>query len=326
MSQLTLQQRYVIETGLINNLSHSEIGIQIDKCRTVVFREVNRNSDGRNNRYSAQLADSKAKFRHTNKTKKKYLTEQIVEYIREGLGKKFSPEQISGKAIRDGIPCVSPERIYQFIWSDKKSGGFLYKSLRNRGKRYRKRGSRKDCRGLIVGRVDISQRPDIVDNKERLGDLEIDLVIGKNHKQALLTINDRVSGILIMGKVQNKEAIEIENKTIELLEDWKPLIHTITSDNGKEFANHANIAEQLNLDFYFAKPYHSWQRGANENLNGLVRQYFPKNHDFTSITNDEIIHVQNAINNRPRKRLGYQTPLEVFALKLDQLNSVAFIT
>ena len=178
----------------------------------------------------------------------------------------------------------------------------------------------------MVGRVDIDQRPDIVDQKERIGDLEIDLIIGKGHNQALLTINDRVTGLLIMGKVPNKEAIQIERKTLELLEDWKPFIHTITSDNGKEFANHLNISEELNLNFYFAKPYHSWQRGANENLNGLVRQYFPKEYDFTSISNQQIKNVQNKLNNRPRKRLGFKSPNEIFALKLDQVASVAFIT
>ena len=113
---------------------------------------------------------------------------------------------------------------------------------------------------------------------------------------------------------------------LELLEDWKPFIHTITSDNGKEFANHLNISEELNLNFYFAKPYHSWQRGANENLNGLVRQYFPKEYDFTSISNQQIKNVQNKLNNRPRKRLGFKSPNEIFALKLDQVASVAFIT
>ena len=226
----------------------------------------------------------------------------------------------------ENIPCVSHERIYQFIWNDKKQGGQLYKHLRNKGKRYRKRGHSKDSRGLLVGRVDIDQRPAVVDHKERIGDLEIDLIIGKGHKQAILTINDRVSGMLIMGKVPSKQAVEIEKKSVELLQDWKPMIHTITSDNGKEFANHTNIAEQLNIDFYFAKPYHSWQRGANENLNGLVRQYFPKNHDFTTITDDQIKNVQNILNNRPRKRLGFKTPNEFFAQKINLDSSVAFIT
>lgn len=160
----------------------------------------------------------------------------------------FSLEQIKGRAALDDIACVSHETIYKFVWRDKKNGGPLFKYLRNRGKRYRKRGQSKDSRGLLVDRIDIDKRPKVVEEKERIGDLEIDLVIGKGHQQALLTINDRATGLLLMGKVLSKEAKEIEMKTISLLEDWKPLLHTITSDNGKEFANHASIAEQLNIN------------------------------------------------------------------------------
>jgi IS30 family transposase len=326
MAQLTLVQRCEIQIGLSLNQSYSHIGDTIDKDKSVVSREIKRNSDARNGEYRAQLAQEKATSRHAVKNKKEYFTSVNKKYVEKYLSEKFSPEQIVGRATLDGIRCVSHETIYQYIWKDKKANGKLYKFLRNKGKRYRKRGGTKDSRGLIVGRVDISQRPAIVDRWHRFGDLEIDLVIGKNHKQALLTINDRATGMLFMGKVSYKMAIEIEKKAVELLEDWKPLIHTITSDNGKEFGNHAKIAEQLNLSFYFAKPYHSWQRGANENLNGLVRQYFPKNHDFTTITNDQILYVQNELNNRPRKRLGYKSPNEFFATKLDFHEAVAFIS
>ena len=144
---------------------------------------------------------------------------------------------------------VSIESIYQYIWHNKRKGGMLYKSLRNKGKKYKKRGHLKDNRGHITGRIDISERPAIVDQKNRLGDLEMDLVIGKDHKGALLTINDRASGILIMDKIDSKEADVIEKKTIELLQDWTPILKTITSDNGKEFANHKSLSESLNIDY-----------------------------------------------------------------------------
>nr|WP_244140774.1 IS30 family transposase [Kaistella flava (ex Peng et al. 2021)] len=242
------------------------------------------------------------------------------------LIKDYSPEQIVGRSKVDKVSMVSGERIYQYIWEDKRRGGKLYRHLRTQGKKYKKRGHLKDKRGLIVGRVDISQRPSIVEKKNRLGDLEIDLVIGKDHKGALLTINDRASGVLFMGKVGSKEAAEIEKKTIELLQDWKPLIKTITSDNGKEFANHQAIAEALNISYYFAKPYHSWERGANENLNGLIRQYFPKKHNFENITKEQIQDVTYILNNRPRKRFGYKTPNEIFAEQLNNFDHVAFIT
>jgi IS30 family transposase len=228
----------------------------------------------------------------------------------------YSPEQIVGTALKDGLPCVSIERIYQFIWKDKKAGGKYFKHLRTKGKRYNKRGHLKGKRGILVNRVDIDLRPAVVEEKIRLGDLEMDLVIGKDHKGALLTINDRASGKLKMGKVESKEASEIEAKALELLEDWKPYLHTITTDNGKEFANHENIAKMLEIAFYFAKPYQSWQRGANENLNGLIRQYFPKKYDFSLITPQRITEVENILNNRPRKRFGYKTPNEIFKQKL----------
>ena len=325
MAHLTLKQRYRIEIYISENKTLDEIGRYIDKDKSVVCREIKRNSDARNGKYKAALADSKAQKRHSIKAKRRPFTDEIKLHVKELLKLDYSPEQIKGSALVDGLPCVSHETIYKFIWKDKKSGGTLFKHLRNRGRRYRKRSDKKDSREILINRVDIDKRPEIVNRKERIGDLEIDLVIGKGHQQALLTINDRATGYLFMSKVLSKEAKEIEIKTTFLLEDWKPLLHTITSDNGKEFANHESIAEKLDVKFYFAKPYHSWQRGANENLNGLVRQYIPKDHDFKSISDDDILNVQNILNTRPRKRLGFKSPKEVFAFKLDQLAKVAFI-
>ena len=326
MGHLTLEQRYQIQACLDNGMNKSDTAAYIDKNKSVISRELKRNSDGRNGYYKAELAHHKALERHKLKPKKIRFTDEIQNHIHLCLSKQFSPEQIVGRSKLDQIQCVSVERIYQYIWSDKKAGGKLYLNLRTKGKRYRKRGASKDSRGLLEDRVDIDQRPDIVEKKERFGDLEIDLVLGRNHKGALLTINDRSTGLLFMDLLKSKHSTQVEYSTLKLLEDWKPLIHTITSDNGKEFANHKNISEKLELNFYFAKPYHSWQRGANENLNGLVRQYFPKGYDFTNIENEDITYVQNILNNRPRKRFGFKSPNEMFALKIDQNSLVAFIT
>ena len=325
MGQLTLAQRYQIQSCLDNAMSKSETAQYIGKDKSVIYREVKRNCDGRNGAYKAELAHHKATTRHKTKRKKIYFTDIIKAYVEGLLVKDYSPEQIVGRARLEGVAIVSVERIYQHIWTDKKNGGTLHRHLRSKGKRYRKRGASKDSRGLLQDRVDIDMRPTIVDRKERFGDLEIDLVLGKDHKGALLTINDRATGILFMTKVASKHSEFIEEATIALLDDWKPLIHTITSDNGKEFANHKNIAQKLDLNFYFAKPYHSWQRGANENLNGLVRQYFPKGSDFSNIKQHELNQVQNTLNNRPRKRFGYKSPNEMLAQKIDQIGSVAFI-
>jgi len=326
MSHLTLTQRYEIEYGLEQQKSYSAIGLIIGKDKSVISREIKRNSDPRYNRYHAEQANKRAKIRVKTKRKKKWFTSEIEAYVKKQIKKDFSPEQIVGRAKIEKQNCVSHERIYQLIWEDKKLGGLLYKHLRTKGKRYRKRGNSRDTRGVLSGRVGIEQRPSIVDKKQRIGDLEIDLIIGKKDQEALLTINDRATGLLYMDKVKNKQAIEIENKTIELLKNWKPILQTITSDNGKEFANHKSIAHKLEIDFYFAKPYHSWQRGANENLNGLVRQYFPKGCDLNKVTKEQVIKVESILNNRPRKRYDFKTPLEVYAEKLFNLPKVAFTT
>ena len=325
MAHLTLVQRYQIESYGNTGMKISDIAHFVGKDKSVISREIKRNADQRSGIYKAALADKKAENRHKTKYKNITLTAEVEVNMLYYLTKDYSPEQVVGRAKIDNINMVSAERIYQYIWENKRRGGLLFKHLRTKGKKYKKRGHLKDKRGLIVGRVDICDRPAIVEKKCRLGDFEVDLVIGKDHKGALLTINDRACGVLFMGKVESKEARMIQLKTIELLQDWKPLIKTITSDNGKEFANHQAIAEKLEIDYYFAKPYHSWERGANENLNGLIRQYFPKKSNFENITEQEIETVINTLNNRPRKRFGYKTPNEIFAEKLDQLDPVAFM-
>ena len=225
----------------------------------------------------------------------------------------FSPEQVSGYLKKGEMEHVSHETIYLYIWNDKKQGNKqLYKHLRRRGRHYTKRGSKTGGCGFIKNRIDIDQRPPIVDEKIRFGDLEIDTVIGKNHKGALLTINDRATGLVWIRKLSGKEAASLTYATIKALLPIKGIIHTITADNGKEFSFHEKIADKLNIFIYFAKPYHSWERGANENTNGLIRQYFPKGIDFRDITPEQVMRVQNILNSRPRKRLGYMTPKEKF--------------
>jgi len=162
----------------------------------------------------------------------------------------------------------------------------------------------------------IEDRPKIVDLKQRFGDLEIDTIIGKNHKGAIVTINDRATGILRMKKIKAKESELVKQATIELLENWKPYLFTLTSDNGKEFAMHQEIATALEIDFYFANPYSPWERGANENLNGLIRQYIPKSTSFEEITVERIIEIQEKLNNRPRKRFNFETPNYMFNQKV----------
>ncbi|MCY7423015.1 MAG: IS30 family transposase [Chitinophagaceae bacterium] len=302
-------------------LSRKKICEVIGKDKSVLSREIARNADKRSGKYDAGLAQRKSDDRHISKSKRQTFTSIIKLYVDDQLTKKYSPEQIVGLAKKEGVDCVSHERIYQYLWTDKRKKGRLFEHLRTQDKRYRKRGSAKDRRGIIKDRVDISQRPPAVEKRERIGDLEIDTIIGKNHQGAIVTINDRVTGMVKMEKLESKDADELAKATIALLQDWKPFIHTITSDNGKEFAAHKMISESLDIDFFFARPYHSWERGSNENLNGLIRQYIPKKTDFNTITDEYVKHVESELNNRPRKRFNFETPNDIYKKKI-----VAFIT
>lgn len=304
---------------LQSNYSQKAIAIAIGKDKSVVSRELKRNSDAGNGEYKSDLAERLCSERHKHKRKSCKFTSPMQDKVEELLREDYSPEQVVGFLKQEGSACVSHERIYQHIWADKKKGGNLYKHLRTKGKRYRKRGAAKDKRGIICNRVSIEQRPAIVEEKLRFGDLEIDTVIGKNHQGAIVTINDRATGMLKMKKIPKKEAALLKKAALELLQEWKPLIHTITSDNGKEFALHQEIAKELEIQFYFAHPYHSWERGANENLNGLIRQYIPKKTDFADISDQFIAEIQDKLNNRPRKRLNFESPKQAFL-------KVAFIT
>lgn len=326
MKHLTVEQRYTIFALKKQGISQVTIAKTIDKHKSVVSREVKRNSDGRSGEYRYDLAQRKYEHRMHNAPKHKRFTEDVVAYVEEKLNDDLSPEQVVGLAALEKEKCVSHECIYQHIWSDKKQGGTLYKHLRTRGKRYRKRGASKDKRGIIRGRIDIDQRPAIVAEKSRFGDMEIDTVIGKNHQGALVTINDRKTSLVKIKKVPTKEALVVQQATTEALLPLKELLHTITADNGKEFAEHETISKNLEISFYFAKPYHSWERGANENTNGLIRQYFPKKTDFSTITDEQVKWVEDKLNNRPRKRLGFLTPNQFFEQTVNELSKVAFVT
>lgn len=326
MSHLTLEQRYTIEILHKEKYSQTDIAKIICRGKSVVNRELKRNSDKRNSAYKADLAERKCKQRHAQKPKQIRFTKAIKDFVIYYLKEDYSPEQIVGKAKLEGLDCVSVERIYQYVWEDKKKGGDLYKHLRTQGKRYRKRGASKDKRGQIVGRNGIENRPKEVDLKQRLGDFEIDLVIGKDHKGALITANDRAAGKVKISIIDSKDSEIVQKEVIKMLSEFKPILKTITSDNGKEFSQHQAIAKGLCIDYYFARPYHSWERGANENLNGLIRQYFPKGSSFENITKEQVQAVENKLNDRPRKRFGYKTPNQVYLHKLTNQEKVAFMT
>ena len=325
MSHLSQAQRYTISVMYDQGHTQTAIAEAIGRHKSVVNREIKRNKDQRGSKYDADLAQRKYDKRLKSKAKHVKLDEAMRQRVKEGLGAKYSPEQIVGNARRQGLPMVSHETIYKMVWSDKRKGGILHHDLRHQGRKYQQRGNTNNKRGVIPGRVDISERPREVETRERLGDLEIDTIIGKNRKGAIVTINDRKTGYLWMRLLGNREAAGLAEATVKALERNKHLLKTITSDNGKEFAAHEDIATQLGVKFYFARPYHSWERGSNENLNGLIRQYIPKGTDFTTLDDEFVKFVQDQLNNRPRKRHNFESPSQVLNRLSNLAGEVAFV-
>ena len=332
MSQLTKAQRYTISVMRKRNFSMGEIAAVIGKHKSTISRELRRNCDGRSGRYDADLAQRKCERRQKGKPHRVRFTEEVRLRVEAMLREDYSPEQVVGRCRLEGLECVSVETIYQYVWGDKRRGGDLHTHLRRKGRKYRKRGAKKDSRGVIRDRVSIDERPKVVDDKSRFGDLEIDLIMGANHRRALLSANDRASGISWIALLEGKDSKALADKAAEMLMPFKGLLHTVTSDNGKEFAEHKAIAKSLAVDYYFAHPYHSWERGANENMNGLIRQYLPKGTPFDGLDDNEIKRIRDKLNNRPRKKLGFLTPIEYFfanfapELNLSLTQKVAFVT
>jgi transposase, IS30 family len=310
MSHLSYEQRYTIEVLLKDGQPQKEIARVLSLNKSVICREIKRNCDGRSRVYTAKLVQSKYESRQHLKPKYLKFTDEIRSEIIGMIEEDYSPEQVAGVLKKNGGTTISHEWIYQFIWKNKKQKGTLHTHLRRKGRRYRKRGSSKDSRGKIVGRIGIEKRPKEAEDRKVFGHLEVDTIIGQNHKGAIITLNDRASGMLWMGKVETRDADIVRIKLSEMLDEIRPFIKSITGDNGKEFSAHQFITDEY-CDFFFANPYSPWERGSNENLNGLVRQYIPKSSDFSILSDEKIKEIQTKLNNRPRKRFDYENPIFV---------------
>lgn len=306
-TQLTQDQRYQISALLKMGHNQKEIAAVIGTDKSTVSRELSRNKGLRG--YRPKQAHHLALSRR-NHSRKRILPE-TWELIEMKLRLDWSPEQISGWLKRhDDVP-VSHEWIYQHILADKQAGGDLCQHLRCQKKRRKRYGSY-DRRGKLPNRVSIEERPPIVETRQRIGDWEVDTIVGKKHRQAIVTLTERKSRFSLMRKVNQRTADQVGDAVIDLLRPVADRLHTLTADNGKEFAEHERIAHDLNADFFFAHPYAAWERGANENMNGLIRQYIPKTQDFASITEDDLIWIMHRLNHRPRKCLDFRAPFEVF--------------
>ena len=306
-TQLTCEQRYQIKALLDIECTQTEMAQQLGVDKSTISRELGRNRGQRG--YRSKQAHAKALDRRPQKAHTTISPERWQQ-IGERLQMDWSPEQISGWLKKNQLPSVSPEWIYQYIYADKRAGGTLHKHLRCQKKR-RKRYGKYDRRGTIPARKSIEVRPETVDLRERLGDWESDTIIGKGHQGALVTLTERKSRFTLVRKVTQKSAELVAQAMIDLL-SWVQHLETITSDNGKEFAAHQMISKVLLIDFFFAHPYASWERGTSENANGLIRQYLPKERSLITVTAQEEFMIMDRLNLRPRKCLDFNTPFEVF--------------
>jgi transposase, IS30 family len=311
--QLSQEQRYLITEGTISHLSKAEIARKTGRSASTIGRELARNRRASDGRYRADEANGKAiarrrearrGFRHTE--------EQWVVVIRL-IAEKWSPEQISGILKVHGPFTISHETIYKRILLNKQEGGELYKYLRIMPKARRKRYNSRNSRGILPGKRHISTRPAVVETRKQLGHWEGDTVIGKDLHHCILTLVERKSGFAIIKKLASRTTAEVIQAAIAALREHEGKFKTITLDNGTEFHEYKTLEDLFPIQCYFATPYHSWERGSNENLNGLIRQYLPKGVSMQGLTQADCDRIAFKLNSRPRKRHGYKTPLEVYS-------------
>jgi IS30 family transposase len=308
-SRLTREQRYTLEAMKRNGASQKEIAAAIGKHPSTVSREFRR-AGMTSEIYRFETAQEHADSREWKGRRVDPEIWSLVE--RKIRQEQWSPQQISRWLDKHSLGQVSHETIYLHIYRDKAAGGTLHAHFRHRCKSYRKRGSGRERRGRLKDQVMIDQRPSVVDDRSRVGDWEMDTVIGHLGGPVLVTMVERVSRYTLIALAATKEALVVGAAIIDTMYPQRDKVFTMTYDNGKEFAQHAQIAERLDANAYFAHPYHSWERGLNENTNGLIRQYFPKGSSFANLTAADISAVQDKLNSRPRKCLDYATPNAIF--------------
>jgi IS30 family transposase len=308
--QLTEDERIEIYALRKAGNSQAQIAGALSRSPSTISRELERNTGRRG--YRPKQAQHTALERRARPRAFK-MSAEVLAHIAEKLGLEWSPEQISGTMEQAVGVKVSHECIYQQVWRDKRHGGALWRNLRLAGRnKRRKRYGKRDCRGKIPNRTGIEDRPAIVEARTRIGDWEADLVSGARHRGFLVTLVERKSRLSLLGHVARKKADAVSAEIRRLLEPHRERVHTITFDNGHEFAGHESLSSALECQCYFAHPYCSCERGTNENTNGLIRQYFPKKMDLRSITREQLAHVEQRLNHRPRKIHGFVSPAEVF--------------
>jgi IS30 family transposase len=312
--QLTLEERVLISHLLGQGFNQSGIARELGRHRSTISRELKRNrcclSD---NSYRHSRAHRKTIARRRRSRRNLHYTHRDLALVRKLLYQKLSPEQIVGHIRRFGLMRrrISHETIYQYIWRDKTTGGQLWRHLRQASKRRRKRYNAYDSRGRLAGKRHISERPRIVESRRTLEHVEIDTVMGGDSKDCIVTIVERKSGYVMIGKLNDRTTCSLNQRCIQLLEREEAKFKTVTADNGTEFHQYPEIEEVTGVRFYFATPHHSWERGTNENTNGLIRQYLPKGMSMKDLTQAQCDRIAKRLNTRPRKRHDYKTPEEI---------------
>ena len=308
---LSQAERYQIHTLMKAGHDQSQIAKLLDRHKSTISRELSRNigSRGYRPKQAGEIAAERSQHSRNAYTVAPWVKEQANALLRL----QWSPEQVASK-----LP-VSHETLYQHVYADKTLGGDLWKNLRCQKQMRKRYASGRDRRGQIPNRRPLSERPAYIEGRKQVGHWECDTVIGANHKQATVTVVERKSGYAVMAKVSKKTADLVGQAIIKALTPFEARVKTLTYDNGKEFCGHALIDEALKSTGYFARPFASWERGTNENFNGLLRQYAPKKRPMKEINDQEIKMIEDRLNNRPRKRLGFKTPAEVFHQSLSRV-------
>ncbi|MCQ3831160.1 IS30 family transposase [Microbulbifer elongatus] len=313
--QITREERYTIAAYRAQGLSVSHIAELTGRHRSTLYREFQRNSCHRTDGgYRPSKADSRTRGRRRRSRRNRHYSERHFKLVRALLRKKYSPEQIVGYIRRHKLMKrrLSHETIYQYIWRNKKNGGNLWTHLRQASKQRRKRYKAYDSRGRLADKRHITDRPKSVEGRRYKGHWEIDTVHGRGSNHCIVTLLERKTGFVMIGKLKNKSTYELNKKTVRLINRDPRNIKTITADNGTEFHQYKKIEDCCAVKFYFATPYHSWERGSNEHVNGLIRQYLPKNQSMEDITQQQCDAIAMKLNSRPRKRFGYKTPEEMY--------------
>ena len=313
--QLNAEERSALAALRTVGLNQAEIGRELGRHRSTVGRELKRNAAPYDGRYRAARAEERAVARRKRSRRNSQFGAAELARVEELLREQWSPEQVSGHLERTRELAISHETIYRHVWRDLEAGGTLHLHLRCARKQCRKRYGRYDSRGRLAGKRMIGERPEAVERRSRTWHWEIDTMMGESlgeSSDCILTLVERKTGYVLIGKLAARTSAEASRATIKLLKRHPGRCQTITSDNGTEFHRYAEIEAASGLKFYFATPHHSWERGTNENTNGLIRQYLPKGVSMTGLTQNECDAIADKLNNRPRKKHGYKTPNQCF--------------